>query len=99
MKRFFNLISIFAFLFSCDSGLDNQENKYEVTIEQSCGFDKDVINKKDYAFASGAIMTYLDEPKTVELKGAIFGGFKFSIIMLVITIVTDNFSSFNKKKE
>ena len=51
------------------------------------------------AFFIGAIMTYLDEPKTVELKGAIFGGFKFSIIMLVITIVTDNFSSFNKKKE
>ena len=50
------------------------------------------------AFFIGAIMTYLDEPKTVELKGAIFGGFKFSIIMLVITIVTDNFSSFNKKK-
>ena len=50
------------------------------------------------AFFIGAIMTYLDEPKTVELKGAIFGGFKFSIIMLVITIVTDNFSSFNKKR-
>lgn len=51
------------------------------------------------AFFIGAIMTYLDEPKTVELKGAIFGGFKFSVIILVITIVTDNFSSFNKKKE
>ena len=55
-----------------------------------------------YAFLGffvGAIMTYLDEPKTVELKGAILGGFKLSIIMLAITIVTDNFSSFNKKKE
>lgn len=51
------------------------------------------------AFFVGAIMTYLDEPKTVELKGAILGGFKLSIIMLAITIVTDNFSSFNKKKE
>ena len=51
------------------------------------------------AFFIGAIMTYLDEPKTVELKGAILGGFKLSIIMLVITIVTDNFSSLNKKKE
>ena len=51
------------------------------------------------AFFVGAIMTYLDEPKTVELKGVILGGFKLSIIMLAITIVTDNFSSFNKKKE
>ena len=51
------------------------------------------------AFFVGAIMTYLDEPKTVELKGAILGGFKLSIIMFAITIVTDNFSSFNKKKE
>jgi len=51
------------------------------------------------AFFVGAIMTYLDEPKTVELKGALIGGLKLAIIMLVITIVTDNFSSFNKKKE
>ena len=50
-------------------------------------------------FFAGAIMTYLNEPKTVELKGAILGGVKFAIIIFVLIIVTDNFSSFNKKKE
>ena len=51
------------------------------------------------AFFVGAIMTYLDEPKTVELKGAILGGVKFAIIMFVFIIVTENISFFNKKKE
>ena len=50
------------------------------------------------SFFVGAIMTYLDEPKTVELKGAILGGVKFAIIVFVVIIVTDNFSSFNKKR-
>ena len=50
-------------------------------------------------FFVGALITYLSEPKTVELKGAILGGVKIAIIVLVITIITDNFSSFNKKKE
>jgi hypothetical protein len=55
-----------------------------------------------YAFLGffvGTIMTYLDEPKTVELKGAILGGVKFAIIMFVLIIVTENISFFNKKKE
>jgi len=55
-----------------------------------------------YAFLGffvGTIMTYLDEPKTVELKGAILGGVKFAIIMFVFIIVTENISFFNKKKE
>ena len=51
------------------------------------------------AFFVGAIMTYLDEPKTVELKGAILGGVKIAIIVFVVMIVTKNGSSFNKKKE
>ena len=51
------------------------------------------------AFFVGAIMTYLDEPKTVELKGVILGGVKFAIIMFVLIIVTENISFFNKKKE
>ena len=46
-----------------------------------------------------AIMTYLDEPKTVELKGALLGGFKFAIIIFVVIIVTDKIGFFNKKKE
>jgi len=55
-----------------------------------------------YAFLGffvGTIMTYLDEPKTVELKGAILGGAKFAITMFVLIIVTENISFFNKKKE
>lgn len=55
-----------------------------------------------YAFLGffvGAIMTYLDEPKTVELKGAILGGVKFAIIIFVLIIVTDKIGFFNKKKE
>ena len=55
-----------------------------------------------YAFLGffvGAIMTYLDEPKTVELKGAMIGGVKFAIIIFVLIIVTDKIGFFNKKKE
>jgi len=55
-----------------------------------------------YAFLGffvGAIMTYLDEPKTVELKGAMLGGVKFAIIIFVLIIVTDKIGFFNKKKE
>ena len=48
-------------------------------------------------FFAGAIMTYLNEPKTVELIGAILGGVKFAIIMFVLIIVTENISFFNKK--
>ena len=51
------------------------------------------------AFFVGAIMTYLDEPKTVELKGAMLGGVKFAIIIFVLIIVTDKIGFFNKKKE
>ena len=50
-------------------------------------------------FFGGAIMTYLGEPKTVELKGAIIGGVKIAIIVFVVMIVTGNGRSFNKKKE
>ena len=50
-------------------------------------------------FFAGAIMTYLSEPKTVELKGAILGGVKFAIIIFVLIIVTDKIGFFNKKKE
>ena len=50
-------------------------------------------------FFAGAIMTYLSEPKTVELKGAILGGVKFAIIMFVLIIVTDNISLFSKSKD
>ena len=50
-----------------------------------------------YAFLGffvGAIMTYLDEPKTVELKGAMLGGVKFAIIIFVLIIVTDKIGFF-----
>ena len=50
-------------------------------------------------FFAGAIMTYLSEPKTVELVGAILGGIKFAIIMFVLIIVTENISFFNKKNK
>ena len=50
-------------------------------------------------FFAGAIITYLSEPKTVELKGAILGGVKFAIIIFVLIIVTDKIGFFNKKKE
>ncbi len=50
-------------------------------------------------FFAGAIMTYLSEPKTVELKGAILGGAKFAIIVFVLIVVTENISFFNKRKE
>ena len=50
-------------------------------------------------FFAGAIMTYLSEPKTVELVGAILGGVKFAIIMFVLIIVTENISFFNKKNK
>ena len=41
------------------------------------------------AFFVGAIMTYLDEPKTVELKGAIIGGAKYAIIAFFFVIIID----------
>ena len=55
-----------------------QENKYEVLIENSCGFDKDVINKKVYAFASDIdadnalekIMKLTGLPPNFEIKSA-----------------------------
>lgn len=55
-----------------------QENKYEVLIENSCGFDKDVINKKVYAFASDIdadnalekIMKLTGLPPNFEIKAA-----------------------------
>ncbi len=50
-------------------------------------------------FFAGAIMTYLSEPKTVELAGAILGGVKFAIIMFVLIIITENISFFNKKNK
>ena len=43
------------------------------------------------AFFIGAIMTYLDEPKTVELKGAIIGGAKYAIIAFFSVIIIDTF--------
>ena len=55
-----------------------QDNKYEVLIENSCGFDKDVINKKVYAFASDIdadnalekIMKLTGLPPNFEIKAA-----------------------------
>ena len=41
------------------------------------------------AFFVGAIMTYLDEPKTAELKGAIIGGAKYAIIAFFFVIIID----------
>ena len=50
-------------------------------------------------FFAGAIMTYLSEPKTVELKGAILGGVKFAIILFFVMFVIENGRSFKRKKE
>ena len=54
MKKLIVFIFSIVLLDSCgsESAETVQENKYEVLIENSCGFDKDVINKKVYAFAS-----------------------------------------------
>ena len=51
------------------------------------------------AFFVGALLTYLSEPKTAELKGAIVGGVTIAIIAFVVMMVTKNGSSFNKKKK
>ena len=40
-------------------------------------------------FFVGAIMTYLDEPKTVDFKDAIIGGVKYGIIAFTSVIVID----------
>ena len=68
------------FLGSCgsESAETVQDNKYEVLIESSCGFDKDVINKKVYAFASDIdadnalekIMKLTGLPPNFEIKAA-----------------------------
>ena len=55
-----------------------QENKYEVLIENSCGFNKDVINQRVYAFASDIdadnalekIMKLTGLPPNFEIKSA-----------------------------
>ena len=67
-------------LVSCgsESAETVQENKYEVLIENSCGFDKDVINQKVYAFASDIdadnalekIMKLTGLPPNFEIKSA-----------------------------
>ena len=78
--RKFLFISILLFLFNCKNEENKlyQENKYEVLIENSCGFDKDVINQKVYAFASDIdadkaldkIMKLTGLPPNFEIKAA-----------------------------
>ena len=41
------------------------------------------------AFFVGTIFTFLDEPKTAELKGAIIGGAKYAIIVFFFVIIID----------
>ena len=43
------------------------------------------------AFFVGTIFTFLSEPKTVELKGAIIGGAKYAIIAFFSVIIIDTF--------
>ena len=78
MKRLLVFVFAVALLGSCSSVSKDQENKYEVLIENSCGFDKDVINKKVYAFASDIdadnalekIMKLTGLPPNFEIKSA-----------------------------
>ena len=44
------------------------------------------------AFFVGSIFTFLDEPKIVELKGAIIGGAKYAIIVFFFMIIIDKLS-------
>ncbi len=41
------------------------------------------------AFFVGTIFTFLDEPKTAELKGAIIGSAKYAIIAFFFVIIID----------
>ena len=80
MKKLVVFIISVVLLGSCGSESTEtvQENKYEVLIENSCGFDKDVINKKVYAFASDIdadnalekIMKLTGLPPNFEIKSA-----------------------------
>ena len=80
MKKLIVFMFSVVLLVSCgsESAETVQENKYEVLIENSCGFDKDVINKKVYAFASDIdadnalekIMKLTGLPPNFEIKSA-----------------------------
>ena len=80
MKKLIVFMFSVLLLSSCgsESAETVQENKYEVLIENSCGFDKDVINKKVYAFASDIdadnalekIMKLTGLPPNFEIKSA-----------------------------
>ena len=80
MKKLIVFMFSIVLLVSCgsESAETVQENKYEVLIENSCGFDKDVINKKVYAFASDIdadnalekIMKLTGLPPNFEIKSA-----------------------------
>ena len=79
MRNFlFILILLFQFACKNEENKFNQENKYEVIIEKSCGFDKDVVNKKVYAFSSDIeadkalerIMKLTGLPPNFEIKAA-----------------------------
>ena len=70
------LVFIFSIVLSGGCGSESsetvQDNKYEVLIENSCGFDKDVINKKVYAFASDIDADNALE-KIMKLTGVNYG--------------------------
>ena len=80
MKKLIIFVFSIVLLGSCgsESAETVQENKYEVLIENSCGFDKDVINQKVYAFASDIdadnalekIMKLTGLPPNFEIKSA-----------------------------